>query len=83
MSNSQKRLLALLKEGWTCVIYRDDPRTRYFPPDKNPAGALRGNAHTVVSLLYRGLIKVVRHEPGATVYAIDQSLVGKPPIEVL
>lgn len=71
MSERQSELLELVRQGWTPVIYNDDPRTRYLPPDRHPAGAIRGNAHVVLALLNRRLIEAKSASPGeAVVYQL-------------
>ena len=71
MTSRQQELLALMRHGWAPVVYRDDPRTRYLPPDRHPMAARRGNAHTVLALLRRGFIKVKNGTAGATEYELD------------
>ncbi len=70
LSAPQRRLLDLMRQGYSPVIYNDDPRTRYLSPDRHPAGALRGNANVVLALLNRGLIEVKRADGGAVEYRL-------------
>ncbi len=86
MTQTQQKLLDLMTAGWTAVIYNDDPRTRYIPPDRHPAGVLRGNSHTVLSLLSRGLIVVAKaYTNNGRVESVEYKLApqGKPLIELL
>ena len=56
-------LVELMRQGWEPVIFRDDPRTLYLPPNRHPAGTLRGYERTVLGLLERGVIRVKHNEP--------------------